>query len=84
MPAVEAFLTKRGLKLSHEKTRIVYIRHDFTFLGQTFRKFGNKLLIKPDKEGSHALTREVGTIIRKYQGAPIPALIKRLNQKIRG
>jgi len=83
-PVIEAFLAERGLALSAEKTRISYIRKGFTFLGQTFRKHGNTLHITPSKKGTLALIREVGTLIRKYRGAPLPLLIKRLNQTLRG
>jgi len=83
-PAVESFLAERGLTLSGEKTVITYIKDGFTFLGQTFRKDGGKLHITPSKEGVLALIRKVGTIIRKYVGAPMPIMIKKLNQTLRG
>ncbi len=83
-PAVEKFLAERGLALSEEKTIITYIKNGFTFLGQTFRKHGRKLHITPSKEGVLVLLRKVGTIIRKHVSAPIPVLIKKLNQTLRG
>ena len=83
-PAIEKFLSERGLNLSEEKTCITYIKHGFTFLGQTFRKHGNTLHITPSREGVQTLIREVGNIIRKHVGAPIEALIKRLNSVLRG
>jgi len=83
-PAVEKFLAERGLSLSEEKTKFTYIKNGFTFLGQAFRKHGRKLHITPSKEGVHVLVRKVGTIIRKHVSAPIPILIKKLNQVLRG
>ena len=83
-PAVEAFLAERGLSLSEEKTVITHIKKGFTFLGQTFRKHGRKLHITPSPEGVLALVRKVGTLIRKYVSAPMPVLIKKLNQSLRG
>jgi RNA-directed DNA polymerase len=83
-PTVEAFLKPRGLSLSQEKTAITHIKHGFTFLGQTFRKHGRKLHITPAKDGLLALLRKVGRIIRKHVSAPMPALIKTLNQTLRG
>ena len=83
-PAVEGFLAERGLTLSKEKTVISHIRNGFTFLGQTFRKRGRKLHIKPSTEGVLALRRKVGTIIRKYVSAPMEGLIKELNRTLRG
>ena len=84
IPAVTRFLAVRGLTLSAEKSQIVYIRDGFTFLGQTFRKHGDTLHITPSKEGVLALVRKVGTLIREYVGAPVAALIKKLNQMLRG
>jgi len=83
-PVVEAFLTERGLTLSEEKTVITYIRNGFTFLGQTFRKHGRVLHITPSVEGVLALKRKIGEIIRKHVSAPMPVLIKKLNETLRG
>lgn len=83
-PAVEGFLAERGLELSPEKTVITHIRDGFTFLGQTFCKHGRVLHITPSNEGVHALKQKVGTLICKYVGAPMPALIKELNAVLRG
>jgi len=84
VPAAKQFLAVRGLTLSEEKTKITYIRHGFTFLGQTFRKHGNRLHITPSKESILALIRKVGTLIRKYTSAPMIILIKKLNEVLRG
>jgi len=83
-PAVVKFLAERGLSLSEEKTKLTHIKNGFTFLGQTFRKRGRKLHIKPSKQGVLALIQKVGTIISKHVSAPMPALIKKLNQTLRG
>ena len=83
-PAVEEFLAERGLTLSAEKTAITHIHSGFTFLGQTFRKHGNVLHITPSTEGVLALKQKLGDVIREYVSAPMPALIKKLNQMLRG
>ena len=83
-PAIEAFLAERGLALSAEKTVITYIRDGFTFLGQTFRKHGRVLHITPAAEGVLALKRKIGEMIRKHVSAPMPVLIKKLNETLRG
>jgi hypothetical protein len=67
LPAVKQFLAERGLTLSEEKTKITCIRHGFTFPGQTFRKHGNTLHITPSEEGTLALIRKVGTLIKIEQ-----------------
>lgn len=84
LPAVKKFLQARGLTLSLEKTKITYVKHGFTFLGQTFRKHGKTLHITPSKEGVLALIRKVGILIRKYTSAPMIILIKKLNEVLRG
>jgi RNA-directed DNA polymerase len=84
LPAIVPFLAERGLSISEEKTTITHIKKGFTFLGQTFRKRKNVLRITPSHEGVLTLIRKVGTIIRKHVSAPMPALIKNLNQVIRG
>jgi RNA-directed DNA polymerase len=84
VPAVKAFLAERGLQLSAEKTRVTRIADGFTFLGQTFRKYGRVLRITPSKESVLSLIRKVGAVIRKYVSAPMEGLIKKLNQMLRG
>ena len=83
-PAIEAFLAQRGLELSEEKTTTSHIKDGFTFLGQNFRKQGKVLHITPAKEGVLALLRKTGALIRKYVSAPMEALIRKLNQSLRG
>ena len=84
VPVVKKFLEERGLVLSEEKTKITFIREGFTFLGQTFQKHGNTLHITPSKDGILALMQNVKTTIRKHINVPIEALIKKLNQILRG
>jgi RNA-directed DNA polymerase len=81
---IEGFLAERGLELSEKKTVLTYIKKGFTFLGQSFRKYGRKLHITPAKEGVLALVRKVGRLIRKHVSAPMPILIKKLNETLRG
>jgi len=81
---VKGFLAERGLELSAEKTLITHIKDGFTFLGQTYQKHGRVLRITPSTEGVHALIDKVGTLIRKRVSAPMPLLIKELNQVLRG
>ena len=55
-PAVVGFLASRGLELSEQKTTITHIETGFNFLGQNVRKYKNKLVIKPAKDGTKAKT----------------------------
>lgn len=83
-PVVEGFLAERGLSLSPEKTLVTHITDGFTFLGQTFRKNGWLLHVTPSEQGVLALEQKLGTLIRKHVSAPMPVLIKELNQVLRG
>src|SRR6266404_4509854 len=83
-PAVVAFLISRGLELSEQKTAITHIETGFNFLGQNVRKYKNKLLIKPAKEGLKALVQKTRDCIRSALGQSQAALIRNLNPIVRG
>jgi len=50
LPAIAEFLAVRGLKLNEAKTEIVHVDEGFNFLGFNIRRFGRKVLTKPQKE----------------------------------
>jgi RNA-directed DNA polymerase len=83
-PTVEQFLSKRGLSLSPEKTKITYIKDGFDFLGQYIRKYGKILRITPSKRSVESVIQNVGTVIRKYVSSPMERLIASLNAVLRG
>jgi len=86
------WLKVRNLTLSSEKTRIAHLTEGFDFLGFNIRhyraprtsKTGYKLLIKPSKAAIEQFRTEVRDIWRQHQGAPVKAVITRLNPVIRG
>jgi RNA-directed DNA polymerase len=83
-PAVVAFLAERGLELSEQKTTLTHIQAGFNFLGPNGRKYRNKLVIKPAKEGLKALVQKTRESIKARQGQTAETLIKLLNPVIRG
>jgi RNA-directed DNA polymerase len=83
-PAVVAFLAERGLELSEQKTTLTHIQAGFNFLGQNVRKYRNKLVIKPTKEGLKALVQKTRECIKGRLGQTAETLIKALNPIIRG
>jgi RNA-directed DNA polymerase len=83
-PIVTAFLQKRGLTLSPEKTKITNIADGFDFLGQNVRKLKGKILIKPSKRNTKNLLEKVRAIIKKNAQAKTENLILQLNPVIRG
>src|SRR5262249_38545968 len=84
-PLVAHFLSERGLELSHEKTSITHIDDGFDFLGQTVRRYGTKLLLKPSRKNVRTLLAQIDDVIQ-HEGGHLTAgeLIERLNPKIRG
>jgi len=81
---VENFLKERGLELSREKTLITHINEGFDFLGWNFRKYDNKLLIKPSIKSLRSITSKIREIIRVNLMRRHEIMIIRLNQVIRG
>jgi RNA-directed DNA polymerase len=83
-PALVAFLAQRGLELSEQKTTITHIQTGFNFLGQNVRKYRNKLVIKPAKDGRKALVQKTRECIKGMVGQTAQTLITTLNPIIRG
>jgi RNA-directed DNA polymerase len=83
-PAVVAFLASRGLELSEQKTTITHIETGFNFLGQNVRKYKNKLLIKPARDGVKALLQKTRECIKGAHGQTAATLIRKLNPIVRG
>src|SRR6267154_2456314 len=83
-PAGVAFLAKRGLELSEQKTTLTHIEAGFNFLGQNVRKYKNKLVIKPARDGLKALVQKTRECIKGMLGQKGERLIKALNPIIRG
>lgn len=83
-PALSDFLKERGLRLSEEKTIVTNIQKGFTFLGQTIRKFKNKLIIKPSDKSIKSLLDKVRDICKAQKQVKTESLIRQLNPIIRG
>lgn len=83
-PAVETFLSERGLSLSQEKTKITHIDEGFDFLGKSIRKYNGKLIIKPAKNSVKRFLADIRGIIKQNATAKTENLIHLLNPKIRG
>jgi RNA-directed DNA polymerase len=83
-PAVVAFLATRGLELSEQKTTITHIEAGFNFLGQNVRKYQNKLVIKPAKDGTKALLQKIRDCLKSMVGQTAEVLIRKLTPMLRG
>jgi RNA-directed DNA polymerase len=84
IPALTAFLKKRGLELSEQKTVITHIQDGFNFLGHTVRKFKDKLLTTPAKSSVQALRDKIRLCINSALALSQEALLGKLNPLIRG
>ncbi|MEI2722054.1 MAG: group II intron reverse transcriptase/maturase [Verrucomicrobiota bacterium] len=83
-PTVVDFLRQRGLELSEQKTTLTHIETGFNFLGQNVRKYRNKLVIKPAKDGWKTLVQKTRECIKGLLGQTAETLIRKLNPILRG
>ena len=82
---IREFLAQRGLELSEEKTVVTNIDDGFDFLGWNFRKYSEKLIIKPSKKAVKAIVSNLSdTILRRGKAWEQDVLIMKLNEQIRG
>jgi RNA-directed DNA polymerase len=78
------WLAPRGLAFNEDKTRIVHLSEGFSFLGFNVRRYGPKLLIKPDKAAIRRLRERLASEMRTLRGSNAAAVIAVLNPIIRG
>ena len=78
------WLAPRGLAFNEDKTRIVHLSEGFSFLGFDVRRYGPKLLIKPDKAAIRRLRERLASEMRTLRGSNAAAVIAVLNPIIRG
>ena len=71
-----------GLTLSDEKTHITEISDGFNFLGFNFRKYNDKLLIKPSKDNVLNVLRRIKNIFKSTQSTT--TIVTKLNPIIIG
>lgn len=83
-PTVTRFLGERGLQLSSSKTQITHLQNGFDFLGQTIRKFHDKLIIRPSKESVQRFLEKIRRTIEAKTHVTAGELIATLNPIIRG
>ncbi|MCM3645163.1 group II intron reverse transcriptase/maturase [Priestia aryabhattai] len=89
---LQPYLTKRGLELAPDKTKVTHISEGFDFLGFNFRQYPTnkekgrlwKLIIKPSKKSQSKMTDKIRACFSKNQGGNVAGLIRDLNPIIRG
>ena len=81
---IQAWMSKRGLELSTEKTFITSMEEGFDFLGFNSRHYDGKLLIKPSKKKVLTFCKQIGEEIKNLSSVEQFVLIKKLNPILRG
>ena len=81
---IQGFLQERGLELSSEKTVITHISKGFDFIGWNFRKYKNKLIIKPSKKNIQGIKNKISKVIKENIAIKQSDLIEKLNPIIIG
>ncbi|MBR8841104.1 MAG: group II intron reverse transcriptase/maturase [Stigonema ocellatum SAG 48.90 = DSM 106950] len=81
---IQAWMSKRGLELSAEKTVITSMEDGFDFLGFNLRHYDGKLLIKPSKKKVLSFCKRIGKEIKNLSSVEQEILINKLNPILRG
>ncbi|KNH15262.1 reverse transcriptase [Priestia megaterium] len=89
---LKPYLTKRGLELASDKTRVTHISEGFDFLGFHFKHYPTnkekgrlwKIIIKPNKKSQSKMIEKVRECFKRNQGGNVAHLISELNPIIRG
>jgi len=81
---IQAWMSKRNLEFSSEKTLITSMEDGFDFLGFNSRHYERKLLIKPSKKKVLAFCKRIGFEISNLNGVEQEVLIRKLNPILKG
>jgi len=81
---IEDFLKIRGLTLSLVKTKVTTIQQGFDFLGWNFRKYSEKLIVKPSAKSISKLVKTLSQVVKNGKSTSQSQVIKRLNQILIG
>lgn len=85
---LKPYLSKRGLVLAEEKTKITNITDGLDFLGFNLKQYstkdGLKLLIKPSNASIRKAKQTIKETFMELKGRPVRELIYKLNPIIRG
>ena len=85
LPLIKAFLSKRGLELSTEKTKITHITEGFDFLGFHIREFADgKLITHPSNKSCKNLRDKLSKTLRQIRTAKSVDVVHVLNPILRG
>ena len=83
-PLIGNFLSRRGLELSQEKSKITHINEGFDFLGFNIRKYKGKCLTKPKKDSVKSIYSSIRECVNNNKTVSQKELILMLRPKIKG
>lgn len=84
-PTIERWLANRGLILNEEKTRIVFLKDGFDYLGFNIRQYRHqKCIIKPQKGKVLLLLQGIRDWLRKNKSATAEEVVNHLNRRLPG
>ncbi|AIC22526.1 hypothetical protein EY04_27485 [Pseudomonas chlororaphis] len=81
---VVEFMAERGLVLSPEKIKVMYVKDGFDFLEWNIRKYNGKRLMKPWKANVKGHLDKVRKVVKVNKTAKQVNLIRLLNPILRG
>lgn len=89
---LKPYLSKRGLELAQDKTKVTHITEGFDFLGFNIRRYTNikgndnrsKLLIKPSKKSIKEFKSKIKAIFKECNGTNVLNLVRKLKPVIIG
>jgi RNA-directed DNA polymerase len=88
---LRTWLAERDLQLSEEKTKLAHLNEGFDFLGFTVKHYvvpasppGCRLRIEPSRKSVQRVQERLRAVWRRFQGAPVAAVVRALNPIIRG
>lgn len=84
IPVIGEWLKNRGLAFNEEKTKIRHLSAGINFLGCNVKQYGNKCLIKPQKEKVIAKIKEIKLWLNTHPDISPEAVIRVLNPILRG
>jgi len=84
IPRLTSFLAERGLTVSATKSRIAHRDEGFNFLGFNIRRYGGKLLIKPQKEKVQRHLGQIREVLKRNKQVTQEHIIQLLNPIITG
>lgn len=84
LPIIREWLSKRGLQINEEKTRIVNAKDGFNFLGFHIRKFHDSCYTLPQKDKTLAFIQKVRNWLKGHKNIPVEEVLSHLNPVLKG